>query len=108
MSASLFSPLLAQGFLSGVFGGGSGAAASPAAVFTPQQAQQAFDFSRNFGRNLEGIYGLPVKAPGADVTQTSKVPGQEIKAREYAKYLASKGFTPEMINKKIHKIHLIL
>lgn len=79
--------------LGNAFGGGGAAAPQPTNVFTPEMLQQLM---KQFGQ-YEGNYNAASRTPtvgagGVSTSQGGKLSDREIKQREYAKYLMSKGY----------------
>lgn len=77
----------------------------PFSAFTPEMAQQAFDYYNNYGKDLNQLYGTPSYAPGGVSTQQAEqMSGGEVKAEQYVKYLISKGYSPENAQKEAQSV----
>lgn len=77
---------------------------SPSSVYTPEMLQAAINNLQNFGTGLESLYGTPSGAPGASVTQASKIPGRGRKQQAYEQYLIGKGVDPATASRKAAKL----
>lgn len=87
--------------LGSLFGGGT--APQVQQMFTPEMAQQAFDYYNNRGNVANIQRGTPSYAPGTSVKLSQEVSPREVKTDEYIKYLVGKGYTPEYARVKASK-----
>ena len=79
--------------LGNAFGGGGQAAPAPVNVFTPEMAEAWFKQLGQYQNNYNAQSRTPTTgAGGVTTSQGGKLSDREIKQREYAKYLMSKGY----------------
>jgi hypothetical protein len=99
--------MMAGTAISGAMSGAANASApqGPQSIFTPEMLQNALNQMAQYQSGQNALYGTGSTGPGGvQTTQARQLGDQEIKSREYVKYLQSKGYSADNAQKMAQAI----
>tara|TARA_R110000822_G_scaffold75493_8_gene181625 strand:+ start:2013 stop:3227 length:1215 start_codon:yes stop_codon:yes gene_type:complete len=91
--------------VSSMAGGGDKAPAGPSKVFTPEMRDQYLQANQQYMNQQQAAGKTPTYGAGGVTSQQGgQLSSKEIKIREYAKFLESKGYDPENAQRRAQQI----